>query len=129
MEGNLIMDNLISKYYDGYEGEPEIKFIKGSFKGERTIVSVWGGFFDDIMRQFKPVESGWQGLAYYYHLGIAWEDDETWEIPDLHSALTEFQSLDPSSLEFDGSAEVLSTICNILISAIEEEQKVWIEKD
>ena len=122
------MDKLISKYYDGYEGEPEIQFIKGSSKGDRIVLSIWDGFFDDIMSQFKPTISGWQGLAYYYHLVIGWEED-IWEIPSLHSALAEFKSLDPNKLEFSRSAQVLSAICDLLKSAIEENQKVWINKD
>lgn len=123
------MDRSVSEYYDGYEGEPEIRFIKGSDKGDRTIVSIWDGYFDDIMRQFKPTNIGWQGLAYYYHLRIGWEDGQAWEIPDLHSALMEFQSIDASRLEFSGSAKVLSAIRDLLRSAIKEKQKVWIDKD
>lgn len=122
------MDNLISKYYDGYEGEPEIQFIKGSIKEDRTIISIWDGFFDDIMRQFEPTSSGWQGLAYYYNLVIGWEDG-IWEIPNARSALAEFQSINPNKLEFNGSAEVLSAICDLLATAISENQEVWIDKD
>lgn len=128
VEGRVKMDNLISKYYDGYEGEPEIQFIKGCNQGERTIISIWDGFFDDIMRLFEPSDDGWQGLAYYYNLAIGWED-ELWEIPDLLSALTEFQSLDSNRLEFDRSSEVLSAICDLLITAINENQKVWMNKE
>jgi len=123
------MDTLISKYYDGYEGEPEIQFIKGSEAENRTILSIWEGFFDDIMCQFKPTPSGWQGLAYYYNLCIGWWDEAFWEISDLHSALGEFQSLNLKELRFDGSAEVLSEICSLLESAIKENEKVWIAKD
>lgn len=120
------MDNPINKYYEGYEGEPEIQFIKGS--NNRTILSIWEGFFDDIMDQFEPTPSGWQGLAYYYHLVTGWEDG-IWEIPNIHSALAEFRSINPKKLEFNGSAEVLSAICDLLAMAIKENQKVWINKD
>ena len=123
------MDNLITKFYDGYEGEPEIQFIKGSDIGNRTVISIWDGYFDDIMRQFKPTSSGWEGLAYYYHLALGWENGETWEIPNIRSALVEFQSIDPNKLEFNSSAEVLSVICDLLATAIKENQKVWIDKD
>jgi hypothetical protein len=122
------MDNLITKFYDGYEGEPEIQFIKGSDKGSRTIVSIWDGYFDDIMNQFRPTASGWNGLAYYYHLALGWAEG-VWEIPDLNSALTEFQSINVSSLRFPETAEVLSAICNLLKLAIKENQKIWIDKD
>lgn len=122
------MDKLINKYYNGYEGEPEIQFIKGSNKGDRTILSIWDGFFDDIMSQFKPTASGWQGLAYYYNLVIGWEED-IWEIPNINSALIEFQSINTNHFKFPESTEALSEICDLLKSAIEENQKVWIDKD
>lgn len=32
------MDIFMRNYYDGYEGEPEIQFIKGSIKDERKII-------------------------------------------------------------------------------------------
>ncbi len=123
------MDKLIRNYYDGFEGEPEIKFIIGADKGERTVVSIWDGYFDDIMRQFKPMDSGWEGLAYYYHLAIGWENGEPWEIPNICSALAEFQIIDPNKLEFNVSGEVLSVICDLLATAIKENKKVWIDKD
>ena len=122
------MDNLICKYYKGYEGEPEIQFIKGSTEGARTILSIWGGFFDDIMSQLKPTSSGWKGLAYYYNLAIGWEDD-TWEIPNIQSALVEFQSIISNSFRFPETSEILSAICDLLASAVKENQKVWIDTD
>jgi len=122
------MDKLISKYYDGYEGEPEIQFIKGSDGGERTILSIWDGYFDDIMCQFEPTETGWQGLAYYYNLVIGWEEG-IWEIPSNSSALIEFRSIRESGFSFPETKDVLTAICNLLESAVEERQKVWIDKD
>lgn len=122
------MDNLINKYYKGYEGEPEIQFIKGSNKEGRTILSIWDGFFDDIMCQFKPTASGWQGLAYYYHLVSGWEEG-IWELPNINSALVEFQSIKASRFRFSETADVLAAICDLLKSAINENQKVWIDKD
>lgn len=122
------MDILMSKHYDGYEGEPEIQFIKISSGSERTILSIWVGFFDDIMCQFKPVNSEWKGLAHYYHLAIGWEDD-IWEIPDVQLALNEFYSIKSSRFQFPETSKVLSSICDLLMSAINNNQKVWIDKD
>lgn len=122
------MDNQITKYYEGYEGEPEIQFIKGSNKGDQTILSIWEGFFDDIMGQFESTSSGWQGLAYYYNLVTGWEDG-IWEIPNINSALIEFQSINGSQFRYPETAEVLSAICDLLKSAIKDNQRVWIDKD
>lgn len=122
------MNNQITKYYEGYEGEPEIQFIKGSNKGDQTILSIWEGFFDDIMDQFEPTSSGWQGLAYYYNLVIGWEDG-IWEIPNINSSLTEFQSINGSQFRYPETVEVLSDICDFLKSAIKDNQRVWIDKE
>ena len=120
------MDNQINKYYEGYEGEPEIQFIKGS--NNRIVLSIWEGFFDDIMGQFEPTSSGWKGLAYYYNLGIGWEDG-IWKIPNVNSALAEFQSINGSRFRYPETAGVLSAICDLLKSAIKDNKRVWIDKD
>lgn len=123
------MDILIRNYYDGYEGEPEIQFIRGSIKGERKIISIWEGYFDDIMHQFQPGKYGWQGLAYYYNLDIGWEEDEYWEIPDLNEALIEFNSLSTEKLQFESSKNVLQEICNLICEAIDTNQNIYVCKD
>lgn len=123
------MDKMIRKYYESYEGEPEIQFIKGSDIGNKTILCIWDGYFDDIMRLFTPTNLGWIGLAYYYHMGIGWEEESPWEVPNLNETLAELQSLDERKLEFRGSSEVLSAVCQLLASAIREQEKVWIAKE
>jgi len=123
------MDKFIHEFYKGYEGEPEIQFIKDSKEGERTILSIWGGFFDDIMRQFEPTDSGWQGIAYYYHMCIGWVDNRLWEIPNLSEALADFQSLDASNLIFNKSSDVLFEICKLLADATNNHEKVLIVAD
>jgi len=123
------MDVVITKYYEGFEGEPEIRFLKGLAENSKMVLCLWDGYFDDIMRQFSPSDFGWTGLAYQYHLGVGWEEGKLWEIPDLLEALNEFQTLDPQKLEFDSSQEVLSAICNLIRDAISHHEKVWIEKE
>ncbi len=123
------MDILIRNYYDGYEGELEIQFIKGSIKGERKIISIWEGYFDDIMRQFQPGKHGWQGLAYYYNLDIGWEEADYWKIPDLNEVLMEFNSLNTEKLQFKDSKNVLQEICDLICDAINTNQNIYICKD
>ena len=61
------MELVNKKYYDGFEGEPEIQFIYK--KGNDTeILTIWEGYFDQIMRLMLPNEQGWTGLAYCYNM-------------------------------------------------------------
>lgn len=47
------MELVNKKYYDGFEGEPEIQFIYK--KGNDTeILVIWEGYFDQIMRLVLP---------------------------------------------------------------------------
>ena len=51
------MELVNKKYYDGFEGEPEIQFIYK--KGNDTeILIVWEGYFDQIMRLMIPDKQG-----------------------------------------------------------------------
>lgn len=118
---------IIGDFYKGYEGENEIRFIKGC-DNDAQVLSIWDGYFNDIMEQFEPTEKGWEGLAYYYHLNIGWYENSPWEIPNLESALQQFQSI-KSMLRFEKSKEVLSTICNFILSAINENAKVYLSEE
>ena len=43
------MDNIAFNFYEGYEGESEIQFIQVLDNGDRNIICMWLGHFDDIM--------------------------------------------------------------------------------
>lgn len=123
------MDNLINDFYEGFEGESEVKFIRGLSHGNKTVLRIWDGYFDDIMRQFEPVNSCWVGLAYIYHTCIGWETNEQFEISDLCKTLDEFQNLDTNGLELIKSEEVLYSICKLISDAISLKEKAWIAKE
>lgn len=120
------MNEINSIYYDGFEGEPEIQFIKVSCNEKQSILSIWDGYFNDIMEQFKPSDSGWMGLSYYYHLYIGWYEESPWEIPNLSEALEQFNNLNKSNFRFQKSLEVLLEICKLLNLAVEQNESVWI---
>lgn len=117
-----------SDFYKGFEGENEIRFIKVC-TNETEVLSIWDGYFNDIMEQFKPSEGGWEGLSYYYHLNTGWYDASPWEIPDPQNALEQFQNVGKASLRFERSQDVLNAICNFISNAITIETKVYISEE
>ncbi|WP_051684991.1 hypothetical protein [Clostridium sp. KNHs205] len=119
---------LINDFYKGYEGENEIRFIK-ECENDVEVLSIWDGYFNDIMEQFKPTEKGWEGLAYYYHLHIGWYENSPWEILDLESVLQQFRSVEQTILRFEKSSEVLSAICRFILDAIMENARLYISEE
>ena len=65
------MELVNRKYYDGFEGEPEIQVIYKK-RNDTEIFSIWEGYFDQIMRLMLPDEQGWTGLAYCYNMFTGW---------------------------------------------------------
>ena len=112
------MELVNKKYYDGFEGEPEIQFIYK--KGNDTeILSIWEGYFDQIMRLMLPNEQGWTGL---------WYEDSPWVIEDLQIALKQFESIDRTKL-CDEAIEILMLLCNMLKEAILNNYEVSIARE
>lgn len=123
------MEKVLSKYYDGFEGEPDIQFIYYDNKGEqKVILKIWEGYFDEIMSTIRPELSGWTGLSYFYHLHEGWYKESPWKIPDLKSAIQQFQSLDIEALNIK-TQEVYKEIIELLLDANLLDKDVWIAYD
>ena len=121
------MELVNKKYYDGFEGEPEIQFIYK--KGNDTeILTIWEGYFDPIMRLMLPDEQGWTGLAYCYNMYTGWYEDSPWVIEDLQIALKQFESIDETKL-CDEALEILMLLCNVLREAILNNYEVSIARE
>jgi len=119
------MDKIIRNYYSGYEGEPEIQFIRVTGDGQRFILRIWVGFFDNIMMSIKPVANEWTSLAYYYHLVEGWHDESQWKVPDIGAAISQFRDIDVASID-KNSQEVLYDICEMLLVAEAANESVFI---
>lgn len=121
------MELVDKKYYDGFEGEPEIRFTckKGN---DIEIFIIWEGYFDQIMRLMLPNEQGWTGLAYYYNMYIGWYQDCPWVIEDLQIALKQFESIDKMKL-CNEAIEILMLLCNMLREAIVNDYEVSIARE
>ena len=121
------MELVNKKYYDGFEGEPEIQFIYK--KGNDTeILTIWEGFFDQIMRLMLPDEQGWTGLAYCYNMYTGWYENSPWVIEDLQIALKQFKSIDETKL-CDEAVEILMLLCSILRESILNSYEVSIARE
>lgn len=121
------MEIINDKFYVGFEGEPEIRFILESKEITNTLI-IWEGFFDSIMQTIKPEDEGWSGLAYYYHMDTGWYDEDHWEVNDLKKALMQFNSVDKSLLN-EKSTQALDEICNLFTKAIANNEKIYMESD
>ncbi|MBD5550607.1 MAG: dihydroorotate dehydrogenase (quinone) [Lachnospiraceae bacterium] len=121
------MELINKKYYDGFEGEPEIHFIyrKGN---DIEIFVIWEGYFDSIMRLILPERQGWVGLAYCYNMYTGWYNESPWMIDDLQMALKQFESIDSAKLCKE-SNEVLMLLCNIFKEAILNNYSVSIVRE
>ena len=121
------METVNSKYYDGFEGEPEVHFIcKAQGKVDRLIV--WERYFGEIMRVVKPVEGYWTSLAYYYHLDIGWcEGDGPWKVENPEEALDQFRTVDKTLLELE-TMEVLDEIYHLFAEGIKNNAEIFIEE-
>lgn len=121
------MELINKKYYDGFEGEPEIQFINKRGNDSEILV-MWEGYFDQIMRLMSPDESGWTGLAYCYNMYLGWYEESPWAIEDLQMALKQFESIDSQELCSEAK-EILVLICDMLGESISNSFKVFIARE
>lgn len=121
------MESINREYYDGFEGEPEIRFICRK-DNDNMIFTIWEGYFDQIMRLIVPDEQGWTGLAYCYNMYTGWYEDSPWIIEDLPMALKQFESVDHEKL-WNESAEILRILCNMCKEAISNNYEICIAID
>lgn len=122
--GLELVDN---RYYNGFEGEPEIQFVYKK-DNDTDIFIIWEGYFDQIMRLIKPDENGWNGMAYCYNMYTGWYEKSPWNIENLHLALRQFESIEEYMLNKE-AADVLKKICDILKKAIVNKAEVSIVRE
>lgn len=122
------METIMKDYYKGFEGYPEIQFIRGLKDGGKEILSMWDGYFDSIMNAIEPKENCWTGIAYYYHIEQPWFEESEWKIPNVETVLNQFKEINITILE-DKVQAVLNDIIVLLSNAQEWNETVWISYD
>lgn len=118
------MELFNSKYYEGYEGEGEMQFIRYLTNGDKYVIRIWDGYFNEIMDGIQPEEAGWTGLAYYYHVEEPWWE-EPWKIPDIEITLQQLQEIRTEHLDSE-TKELLVELCDILTNSVKLNEYVWI---
>lgn len=122
------MSNIDEKYYIGFEGEPEITFSIIKENNIKRQFGMWGGYFDNIMKQIKPKEGRWTALAYYYQLGIGWYDESPWLIQNLEESYEQLIEIEVAKLENE-EKEIIKIILSMLKYAIDNNCKAFILYD
>ena len=117
------------KYYEGYEGDPNMLFCRTENDIPVEKINIWDGYFDFIMSLVQPEEEGWTGLAYFYHLIIGWYEEENWLIPNIAEAYGQLEKLNPEELPYREAKEVLALLLNMLKRAMDTNGKVYIMYD
>ena len=120
------MCEIDEKYYDGFEGSPEMIFTLLKRNGEKKEFGIWEGYFWGIIDRIEPTVNGWTGLAYYYHLDIGWFEESPWLVENLVESYEQLKEVDISSLEYNEQKEVIKKIINILKEAIDNEEELYI---
>lgn len=119
------MDNLLNKYYEEYEGEPEIQIIRKTNKRESILLRIWSGYFDNIMCAIQPESGGWTSLAYYYHLDIGWYEESPWAIENIDKAREQLKNIDTNLLDKE-DRRILKEIIRVFEEAILVKDKILI---
>lgn len=118
------MEIINSKYYEGYEGEGEIQFIRHLTNGDKYVIRIWDGYFDEIMRGIQPEENGWTGLGYYYHVEEPWWE-KPWKISNIEIVLKQLQEI-KNEFVYVEVKQLLVELCDILTDAWRSNESIWI---
>ena len=117
------------KYYDGFEGEPEITFCLMENDIIIEKVGIWDGYFNEIMKLVRPEKEGWTGLAYFYHLYTGWYEEDNWLVPNISEAYRQLVNIDSNELVNREEKEVLILVLNLFKHALDNNGRIYILYD
>ncbi|MDR4433585.1 MULTISPECIES: hypothetical protein [Bacillus] len=118
---------LNTKFYDGFEGEPELAL----FDGENKFI-MWNGYFETLLKALLDNNLEKEGIIKEYFYQEGWYDDSPWVIEDVQLAINQMKSFDVSKLDAsDGFKEELVELVQEIIQFLEnaKNKTVVIEYD
>ena len=118
-----------TRFYDGFEGEPQITFCLLEDDVTTEKIGIWDGYFNEIMKMIQPEKEGWTGLAYYYHLYIGWYEKDEWFIPNILDVYEQLVSINIDEVKYEEEKEILSLITKLIRKAIDHGGRVYIIYD
>ena len=118
-----------TRFYDGFESEPQITFCLLEDDATTEKVGIWDGYFNEIMKMIQPEKEGWTGLAYYYHLYTGWYEEDEWFIPNISEVYEQLMSINIDEIKYEEEKEILSLITRLIKKAIDHKGRVYIIYD
>lgn len=125
MEGLIKLIN--TKFYDGFEGEPELILSDGENK-----LIIWNGYFETILDSLLDKNIEKEGIIKEYFNHEGWYDDSPWVIQDLDLTIDQMKSFDINTLDVsEDMKNVLPDIVKEIIQFLEnaKNKTVVIEYD
>ncbi|MFN2746772.1 MULTISPECIES: hypothetical protein [Bacillus] len=118
---------LHTKFYDGFEGEPEIVLSDGENK-----VVIWNGYFETLLNSLLDTNIKKEGIIKEYFYQEGWYNDSPWVIEDVQLTINQMKSFDVSKLDTsDGFKKELVELVKETIQFLEnaKNKTVVIEYD
>ena len=110
------------KFYEGYEGEPEV--ILSVKNNELETIHIWDGFFDDIFRKPSLDGKGWNGFTRDYHqCEGAFDIYGEAIITDIQEYIEDLKIYESRKFDYEDTKEVYNLICSWLDEALRKGYK------
>lgn len=122
---------LDKRYYEGYEGEGEVKVWCDDNGAENGLI-IWRGFFETILEGCFRTEFPKNGISECYYHQDGFYDDK-WEMQHPFIVLQEINKFDENLLKtrneemIKKSREVIALLVSFFNTAIENKEKIYIE--
>ncbi|MEC1560399.1 hypothetical protein [Bacillus haynesii] len=116
-----------TKFYDGFEGEPELVLTDGENK-----LIIWYGYFETVLDSLLDNNLEKRGIIKDYFNHEGWHDDSPWVIQDLRLTIAQMKSFDINTLDVsEDMKSVLADLINEIIHFLEnaKNKTVVIEYD
>ncbi|PAE08308.1 hypothetical protein CHI12_06695 [Terribacillus saccharophilus] len=115
-----------TKYYDGFEGEPEVVLFNDH---QRFIM--WNGYFESLLDSLLDTNLEKEGILEEYYNHEGWYDDSPWMIPDVPLTIWQLKHFDLNKVnQSENIKVVLPELAHEIILFLENsKEKVWIEYD
>ena len=122
---------LDKRYYEGYEGEGEVKVWRDDNGVENGMI-IWRGFFETILEGCFKTEFSKNGISECYYNKDGFYDDK-WEMQYPAIVLQEIDKFDENLLNTENeeiikkSKEIITLLISFINIAIENDQKIYVE--
>lgn len=124
---------LDTRYYEGYEGEGEVK-VWSEENGNEDGIVIWIGFFNTVLEGCFSSEFQKNGIieCYFNQDGFY---DEKWEMKYPHIVLEELKRFNEKLLDtrneeiIKKSKEVVEQLVSFINMAVRNEKNIYVEYD